>query len=238
MPDTCDRCPENGGQPSRPVVSSTHGNPTTSSCNPPGEGHASRTPRPTCSRERGGATPAPVLPPHPPLPRAGSTRGRAKCPAKYADPAAGPITTRMLTNHRPGYYRPGRASGDKCTAGTSAHLRRGVGRLGRVRLRHVYHVRMVRGAHPPQTVNSVHEREGGCNTTRYSCPPQPYPGHAGGHKLTTRGRADPPANRHGCVTPSPTRHLGRSVPTPQHKPNHPNHPSHHTRHRDTDTPPE
>ena len=40
-------------------------------------------------------------------------------------------------------------------------------------------MRMVRGAHPPQTVNSVHEREGGCNTTRYSCPPQPYPGHAG-----------------------------------------------------------
>ena len=86
-------------------------------------------------------------------------------------------------------------------------------------------MRMVRGAHPPQTVNSVHEREGGCNTTRYSCPPQPYPGHAGGHNLTTRGRADPPANRYGCVTPSPTRHVGRSVPTPQHKPNHPNHPS-------------
>ena len=93
-------------------------------------------------------------------------------------------------------------------------------------------MRMVRGAHPPQTVDSVHEREGGCNTTRYSCPPQPYPGHAGGHKLTTRGRANPPANRHGCVTPSPTRHVGRSVPTPQHKPNHPNHPSHHTRHHD------
>ena len=90
-------------------------------------------------------------------------------------------------------------------------------------------MRMVRGAHSPQTVNSVHEREGGCNTARYSCPPQPYPGHAGGHKLTTRGRADPPANRHGCVTPSPSRHVGRSVPTPQHKPNHPSHPSHHNR---------
>ena len=111
--------------------------PTTSSYNPPGQGHASRTPRPTCSRERGGTTPGHVLPPHPPLPRAGSTRGRAKGPAKYTEPAAGPITTRMLTNHRPEYYRPGRASGDKCTAGTSAHLRRGVGRLGRVRLRHV-----------------------------------------------------------------------------------------------------
>ena len=98
-------------------------------------------------------------------------------------------------------------------------------------------MRMVRGAHSPQTVNSVHEREGGCNTARYSCPPQPYPGHAGGHKLTTRGRADPPASRHGCVTPSPTRHVGRSVRTPQHKPNHPNHPSHHSQHRDTDTPP-
>ena len=137
MPDTCNRCPESGGQPSQPVVSSTHGKPTTSSHNPPGEGHASWTPRPTCSRERGGATPGPVLPPHPPLPRAGSTRGRAKGPAKYAEPAAGPITTRMLTNHRPEYYRPGQASGDKCTAGTSAHLRRGVERLGRVRLRHI-----------------------------------------------------------------------------------------------------
>ena len=137
LPNTCNRCPESGGQPSQPVVSSTHRNPTISSYNPPGERHASRTPRPTCSRERGGATPGPVLPPHPPLPRAGSTRGRAKGPAKYAEPAAGPITTRMLTNHRPEYYRPGRASGDKCTAGTSAHLLRGVERLGRVRLRHV-----------------------------------------------------------------------------------------------------
>ena len=133
----CNRCPESGGQPSQPVVSSTHGNPMTSSYNPPGEGHASRTPRPTCSRERGGPTPGPVHPPHPPLPRAESTRGRAKGPAKYAEPAAGPITTRMLTNHRPEYYRPGRASRDKCTARTSAHLRRGVERLGRVRLRHV-----------------------------------------------------------------------------------------------------
>ena len=35
-----------------------------------------------------------------------------------------------------------------------------------------------------------------------------------------------------------TRHVGRSVPTPQHKPNHPNHPSRHTRQHDTDTPPE
>ena len=137
MPDTCNRCPESGGQPSQPVVSSTHGNPMTCSYNPPGEGQASRTPRPTCSREQGGATPGPVLPPHPPLPRAGSTRGRAKGPAKYAEPAAGPITTRTLTNHRHEYYRPGRASGDKCTAGTSAHLRRGVERLGRVRSRHV-----------------------------------------------------------------------------------------------------
>ena len=137
LPDTCNGCPESGGRPSQPVVSSTHGNPTTSSYNPPGKGHASRTPRPTCSRERGGATPGPVLPPHPPLPRAGSTRGRAKGPAKYAEPAAGPITTRMLTNHRPEYYRPGRASGDECTAGTSAHLLRGVERLGRARLRHV-----------------------------------------------------------------------------------------------------
>ena len=137
MPETCNRCPESGGQPSQPVVSSTHGNPRTSSYNPPGKGHASRTPRRTCSRERGGATPGPVLPPRPPLPRAGSTRGRAKGPAKYAEPAAGPITTRTLTNHRPEYHRPGRASGDKCTAGTSAHLRRGVESLGRVRLRQV-----------------------------------------------------------------------------------------------------
>ena len=44
LPDICNRCPESGGQPSQPVVSSTHGNPTTSSYNPPGEGHASRTP--------------------------------------------------------------------------------------------------------------------------------------------------------------------------------------------------
>ena len=137
LPDTCNRCPESGGRPSQPVVSSTHGNPTTSSYNPPGEGHASRTPRPTCNRERGGATPRPVLRPHLPLPRAGSTRGRAKGPAKYAEPAAGPITTRMLTNHRPEYYRLGRASEDKCTAGTSAHLLRGIERLGRARLRHV-----------------------------------------------------------------------------------------------------
>ena len=129
MPDTCNRCPESGGQPSQPVVSSTHGNPTTSSYNPPGEGHASRTPRPTCSRERGGATPGPVHPPHPPLPRAESTRGRAKGPAKYAEPAAGPITTRIIKNHQPEYYRPGRASGDKCTAGTSAVRRWGVERL-------------------------------------------------------------------------------------------------------------
>ena len=38
MPDTCNRCPENGGQPSQPVVSSTNGNPTTSSYNSPGRG--------------------------------------------------------------------------------------------------------------------------------------------------------------------------------------------------------
>ena len=137
LPDTCNRCPESGGRPSQPVVSSTHGNPMTSSYNPPGEGHASRTPLPTCSRERSSATPGPVLPPHPPLPRARSTRGRAKGPAKYAEPAAGPITTRMLTNHGPVYYRPGRAARDKCIAGTSAHLLRGVERLGRARLQHV-----------------------------------------------------------------------------------------------------
>ena len=38
LPDTCNRCPESGGRPSQPVVSSTHGNPRTSSVQPPGRG--------------------------------------------------------------------------------------------------------------------------------------------------------------------------------------------------------
>ena len=138
LPDTCNRCPESGGRPSQPVVSSTHGNHTTSSYNPPGEGHASRTPRPTCSRERGGATPGPVLPPHPLLPRARSTRGRAKGPGQIRG-TSGRADNHKNVNVPPAtvYYRRERASGDKCTAGTSAHPLQGVERLGRARLRHV-----------------------------------------------------------------------------------------------------
>ena len=69
------------------------------------------------------AAPRPdVLPPHPPLPRAGSTRDQAKGQAKHAGPTAGPMTTRMLTNNRPQYYHPRRAFRGTCTAGTGAHL--------------------------------------------------------------------------------------------------------------------
>ena len=64
------------------------------------------------------------------------------------------------------------------------------------------------------------------------------PGACGGPQAHHTGTRRPPASGHGCVTPSPTHHIGPNVPTPQHKPNHPNHPSHHTQHRDTGTPAE
>ena len=55
-------------------------------------------PRPACNRERGSATPGPLIPPDLPLPRNGSARGRAKGPAKHAGPTPGPMTTGVLSN--------------------------------------------------------------------------------------------------------------------------------------------
>ena len=64
---------------------------------------------------------------------------------------------------------------------------------------------MVRGAHSPQKVNNVNKREESCNIVRYSYPPKLHPGHAGDHRLTTRGHADP--------LPAGTGVLRRARPT-------------------------
>ena len=102
------------------------------------------------------------------------------------------MTTRMLTNNRPEYYHRRRVSRGTCTAGTGAHLLRESYTPGTPGgLRHIYPTRMVRMARSPQKVNKVIKREGGCNTARYSCPPKTRPGHAGGHRLATRGHTDP-----------------------------------------------
>ena len=53
---------------------------------------------PPATRKGGSATPGTAIPPHPPLPRNGSARGRAKGPAKHAEPAAEPMTTGVLSN--------------------------------------------------------------------------------------------------------------------------------------------
>ena len=111
-------------------MSDTKENPTTSSYIPRAGATLPGPPQPACNRERGGATPGPVLPPNPPLPRAGSTRGMAKGPAKHARPTAGPMTTRMLSNNGPEYYLPRGASRNTCNAGP-AHTSSGkVKRLG------------------------------------------------------------------------------------------------------------
>ena len=72
--------------------------PTTSSRIPRAGAALPGPPRPACNRERGSATPGPVIPPDPPLPRNGSARGRAKGPAKHAGPTAGPMTTGVLSS--------------------------------------------------------------------------------------------------------------------------------------------
>ena len=65
----------------------------------PGRGPQFPDPRdPPATRKGGSATPGPVIPPDPPLPRNGSARGRAKGSAKRAEPAAEPMTTGVLSN--------------------------------------------------------------------------------------------------------------------------------------------
>ena len=79
-------------------MSDTKKTPTTSS-HIPRAGAALPGPlRPACNRGRGSATPGPVIPPDPSLPRNGSARGRSKGPAKYAGPTAGPMTTGVLSS--------------------------------------------------------------------------------------------------------------------------------------------
>ena len=87
-------------------MSDTNKTPTTSSHIPRAGAALPETPRPACNRERGSATPGPVIPPDPPLPRNGSARGRANWPAKHAGPTAGPMTTGVLS--RPRSARSGR----------------------------------------------------------------------------------------------------------------------------------
>ena len=53
---------------------------------------------PPATRKGGSATPGAAIPPDPPLPRNGSARGRAKGPAKHAEPAAEPMTMGVLSN--------------------------------------------------------------------------------------------------------------------------------------------
>ena len=53
---------------------------------------------PPATRKWGSARPGTAIPPDPPLPRNGSERGRAKGPAKHAEPAAKPMTTGVLSN--------------------------------------------------------------------------------------------------------------------------------------------
>ena len=53
---------------------------------------------PPATGKGGSATPGPVIPPDPPLPRNGSARGRAKGPAKHAGPTAEPMTAGVLSN--------------------------------------------------------------------------------------------------------------------------------------------
>ena len=53
---------------------------------------------PPATGKGGSATPGPVIPPDPPLPRNGSARGRAKGPAKHAELTAQPMTTGVLSN--------------------------------------------------------------------------------------------------------------------------------------------
>ena len=80
------------------MVSNANKNPTTSTHIPRAGATLTGPPQPACNRERGGAKPRPVIPPDPPLPRTGSTRGQAKGPAKHAEPTAGQMTTGMLSN--------------------------------------------------------------------------------------------------------------------------------------------
>ena len=79
-------------------MSERNENPTTSSHIPRAGAALPRPPRPACKRERGSATPGPVVPPDPPLPRTGSARGRAKGPAKHTWPTAGLMTTEVLSS--------------------------------------------------------------------------------------------------------------------------------------------
>ena len=53
---------------------------------------------PPATRKGGSATPGTAIPPDPHLPRNESARGRAKGPAKHAEPAAEPMTTGVLSN--------------------------------------------------------------------------------------------------------------------------------------------
>ena len=217
---------------------STNESPTTSSYIPRTGAAPPGPPQPACNSGRGGTTPRPVSPPHPRLPRAGSTMDQARGPATHARLTAGLMTTRMLSNNRPEYYHPRKASRGTCTAGTGAHLLRESytpgtpGGYGTYNLREWYD-----GHAPRRKLTKSLSGRWGCNAARYSCPPKPHPGHAGGHRLATQGPRRPPTSRHGYVMPSPAHHVGQNVPAPQHKANRPNHPNHQTQHHDTGTPP-
>ena len=80
------------------MVSDTKKTPTTSSHMPRAGAALPGTPQPACNRERGSATPGPVIPPDPPPPRNGSARGRAKGRAEDAGPTDEPMTTEVLSN--------------------------------------------------------------------------------------------------------------------------------------------
>ena len=217
-------------------MSNTNENPTTGPYIPRAGATLPGPLQPACNRERVGATPGPVLPPNPPLPRAGSTGGRANGPAKHAGPRAGLMTTKMLSNNRPEYYLPSRAYRDTCTAGTGAHLLQNVQRLGRRGGFGTYNLHEIYEGHTPRRkLTASMSGRGAATLPGIPILRNPTRGTRG-TTGSPQGPTPSPASRHGCVTPSPAHHAGRNVPAPQHEPKCPNHPNDQAQHCDTGTP--
>ena len=194
-------------------MSNTNKNPTTSSYITRAGATLPGPPQPACDREGGCATPGLVLPPNPPLPRAGSTRGRAKRAGQTRGThgRAGvhenviKQSSRVLPSkagyvHRGDWRTPPPGRSNAWDAG---------GGFGTYNLRECY-----KGHTPSRTPTASISGRGAATLPGISILQNSSGARKAGAGARHTGPRRPPASGHGCVTPSPARHAGRNVPAP------------------------
>ena len=109
---------------------------------------------PPATRKGGSATPGTAIPPDPPLQRNGSARGRAKGPAKHAEPAAEPMTTGVLSNSARHWIRAlALGNGRQPAVRTEAETRAARPALVHANLSNLHSAPVRRMGRPPRTLS-------------------------------------------------------------------------------------